>query len=143
MNQDSCVKIDLLAVKEGIRMAKGWYEGPAYEGYITGFLGPDPDALPDEEFNNELKEIIRTFWHPVGTASMSSRGAKYGVLDPDLKVKGVKGLRVADTSASVSVNLVRILAVVAGFELTVWWRLRSFASHMSLLRIPKPLCTSS
>jgi choline dehydrogenase len=45
----------LLAVEEGIRMAKQWYEGPAYEGYITGSLGPDPDALPEEEFNNELK----------------------------------------------------------------------------------------
>jgi choline dehydrogenase len=44
---------DLLAVKEG---AKRWYKGPAYEGYITGFLGPDPDALPEEEFNNALKE---------------------------------------------------------------------------------------
>jgi choline dehydrogenase-like flavoprotein len=57
---------------------------------------------------------------------MSPRGAKYGVLDLDLKVKGVKGLRVVDASAIVSVNLARIVAVVAGFELTVWWRLRSF-----------------
>jgi choline dehydrogenase len=97
---------DILAFKEGIRIAKRWFEGPAYEGYITGFLGPDPDALPEDEFENALKGRVSTWWHPVGTASMSPKGAKYGVLNPDLRVKGVKGLRVVDASAIVSVFIV-------------------------------------
>ena len=33
---------------------------------------------------------------------MSPLGAKYGVLDPDLKVKGVKGLRIVDASVVVT-----------------------------------------
>ncbi|KAJ7686500.1 alcohol oxidase [Mycena rosella] len=37
-------------------------------------------------------------FHPVGTASMSPMGAAYGVLDPDLRVKGLVGLRVVDIS---------------------------------------------
>ena len=37
--------------------------------------------------------------HGIGTATMSERGAKWGVLDPDLKVKGTTGLRVVDASA--------------------------------------------
>ncbi|RXW13839.1 hypothetical protein EST38_g12015 [Candolleomyces aberdarensis] len=90
---------DLLAFKEGARIAKRWYEGPAYEGYITGFLGPDPDTLSEREFDNALKAGASTWWHPVGTASISPKGAKHGVLDPELKVKGVKGLRVVDASA--------------------------------------------
>ncbi|KAJ2935799.1 hypothetical protein H1R20_g1296, partial [Candolleomyces eurysporus] len=90
---------DIEAIKEGVRLAKRWYDGPAYKGYITGFLGPDPDALPAEEFADQLKAAAGTFWHPVGTATISPKGAKHGVLDPDLKVKGVKGLRVVDGSA--------------------------------------------
>ncbi|KAJ2933016.1 hypothetical protein H1R20_g4081, partial [Candolleomyces eurysporus] len=90
---------DLLAFKEGIRIAKRWYEGPVYEGYITNFLGPDPDTLPEREFDNALRAGAGTWWHPVGTASISPKGAKHGVLDPELKVKGVKGLRVVDASA--------------------------------------------
>ncbi|KAF6757972.1 pyranose dehydrogenase [Ephemerocybe angulata] len=90
---------DLLAIKEGVRIAKRWYAGAAYEGYITGFIGPDPDVLPEKEFDDQLKASVGTFWHPVGTSSISPRGAKHGVLDPDLKVKGVKGLRVVDASA--------------------------------------------
>ncbi len=106
---------DLLAVKEGVCMIKRWFEGPAYEGYITGYLGPDPDTLPEKEFYDVVKELVGTAWHPVGTATISPKGAKHGVLDPDLKVKGVKGLRVVDGSAIVSVSLplFHILAIVA------------------------------
>ena len=38
-------------------------------------------------------------FHAVGTAAISRRGAPWGVLDPDLRVKGTKGLRVVDASA--------------------------------------------
>ena len=37
--------------------------------------------------------------HAVGTAAMSDRGAQWGVLHPDLGVKGTTGLRVVDASA--------------------------------------------
>jgi choline dehydrogenase-like flavoprotein len=39
--------------------------------------------------------------HIVGTAGMSPRGAHYGVVDPDLRVKGIAGLRVIDASVLV------------------------------------------
>ena len=41
----------------------------------------------------------RSEYHAVGTAAMSERGAQWGVLDPDLRVKGTTGLRVVDASA--------------------------------------------
>ncbi|KAJ2913538.1 hypothetical protein MD484_g6870, partial [Candolleomyces efflorescens] len=48
---------DLLAITEGIRIAKRWFEGPAYSEYITGFLGPDPDStLSEQEFEDAVKE---------------------------------------------------------------------------------------
>ena len=93
---------DIEAIKEGVRVAKRWYDGPAYKDYITGFLGPDPDTLPADQFANSLKAAAGTFWHPVSTASISPKGAKHGVLDPDLKVKRTRGLRVADAAIIVS-----------------------------------------
>ena len=38
-------------------------------------------------------------FHAVGTAAISQRGDSWGVLDPDLRVKGTEGLRVVDASA--------------------------------------------
>jgi choline dehydrogenase-like flavoprotein len=38
-------------------------------------------------------------WHAVGTASVSPRGAVWGVLDPDLTVKKTIGLSVVDAAA--------------------------------------------
>ncbi|KAG2005486.1 aryl-alcohol oxidase [Coprinopsis cinerea AmutBmut pab1-1] len=87
---------DILAFKESIRLAKRFYSGPAWEGYITGFNGPDPDTLSDEEFLKRVQESTGSFYHPAGVTKISPKGSKKGVLDPDLRVKGVKGLRVVD-----------------------------------------------
>ena len=43
--------------------------------------------------------VERSIFHAVGTAAISERGAPWGVLDPDLRVKGTKGLRVVDAGA--------------------------------------------
>lgn len=133
---------DILAFKEGVRIAKRWYAGPAYKDYITGFLGPDPDTLSEKEFDDQLKASAGTFWHPVGTASMSPRGAKHGVLDPDLKVKGIKGLRVVDASAIVSWQQSCVLCQVTEpiFCSPMFLRLIRRQRSTSL---PKELLTSS
>ena len=49
---------------------------------------------------SELTLLVgRSEFHAVGTAAISKRGAPWGVLDPDLRVKGTTGLRVVDASA--------------------------------------------
>jgi choline dehydrogenase len=95
---------DMQAITEGIRIAKRWYSGPAWDGFLTGFLGPDPDnsTQPRSEFENAFKASVDGFLHAVGTAAMSAPGSKKGVVDNKLKVKGVNGLRVVDASAIVS-----------------------------------------
>jgi choline dehydrogenase len=92
----------MAAIKEGIRIVKKFYSSAAWDGFITGFLGPDPDQLSNEEFEKIVRDNAVTFLHPVGTASMSSKTSKRGVVDPELKLKGATGLRIVDASVFVS-----------------------------------------
>jgi hypothetical protein len=46
-----------------------------------------------------------TFTHGVGSAAMSPRGASWGVVDPDFRVKGTSGLRIIDASVLVSTDI--------------------------------------
>lgn len=43
-------------------------------------------------------EIGTTIFHPVGTCAMGASSDPYAVVDPQLRVYGVAGLRIADAS---------------------------------------------
>ncbi|KAJ2919584.1 hypothetical protein MD484_g820, partial [Candolleomyces efflorescens] len=91
---------DLVALREGAHIAKKFFTAPAWAGFITTqSLGLDPDTTPPDVFDSFTRDFATSTLHPTGTAAMSARNAKNGVLDPDLRVKGVKGLRVVDASA--------------------------------------------
>ncbi|MFF2520735.1 GMC family oxidoreductase [Streptomyces liangshanensis] len=59
-------------------------------------LQPGPGVRTDEECAAYLRATVQPFWHPAGTCRMGSDAD--AVLDPDLRVNGVSGLRVADAS---------------------------------------------
>jgi len=57
----------------------------------------DPDTLTDEKLEAWVRLHAETLYHPVCTARMAKSPAE-GVVDAELRVFGVKGLRVADAS---------------------------------------------
>lgn len=112
---------DRAALIEGVRQTKRFYSGLAWDGYLTGFNGPDPDAdtspAGQEEFWDKIKADMNSFFHPCGTAAISPKGSGIGrgegVVDNVLKVKTVKGLRVADAAVIVSRNVARLLILIS------------------------------
>lgn len=59
-------------------------------------VAPGPDVHSDDELNAWIRETADTIFHPVGTCKMGVDDL--AVVDPELKVRGVEGLRVADAS---------------------------------------------
>ena len=70
-----------------------------------GWVQPEggEDMTPVERAELSLRRYSHTLYHPVGTARMGSDAGS--VVDPELRVRGVEGLRVAD--ASVIPSLIR------------------------------------
>jgi choline dehydrogenase-like flavoprotein len=65
--------------------------------------------------SNSLHSGRITVWHPVGSAAMTAKNAGFGVVNPDLTVKGVKGLRVIDASVFVSIQIPSSHQILIGF----------------------------
>jgi len=96
-------EIDLKVMREGIKDAFAFAAASAFDGYILEFNGPLNATFTDDAIDEWIRMTGYTAGHPVGTASMSASDAQYGVVNPDLRVKGVTGLRIVDASIFVSV----------------------------------------
>jgi choline dehydrogenase len=57
---------------------------------------PHPELTDDDELRDYIRETATTIYHPVGTCKMGVD--PLAVVDPQLRVYGVEGLRVADAS---------------------------------------------
>jgi choline dehydrogenase-like flavoprotein len=95
---------DIFTLKEAVKAVKRLVAVHAWDGYIVGPTGTPPlvNTSTDAGLEAYVRAGASTLLHPTGTAAMSPKGAHWGVVDPDLKVKGVEGLRIVDGSVLVS-----------------------------------------
>jgi choline dehydrogenase len=78
----------------GIEQARRFANSPEMMAFNGGEITPGPNASPDQ-----LTQFMRdqaTVWHPVGTCKMGQDD--WAVVDEQLSVRGIAGLRVADAS---------------------------------------------
>ncbi|RDX45571.1 alcohol oxidase [Lentinus brumalis] len=108
---------DIYALRTAIRAAARFLSAPTWEGFITGQAGPfaDVDLSSDDAVDTWARAQVSTIWHPVGTARMGACGDETSVVDPDLRVKGVEGVRVVDASVFPTIPAAHPQAVVYVF----------------------------
>ncbi|KAJ7680727.1 aryl-alcohol oxidase [Mycena polygramma] len=90
-------EVDISILREALKSALRFSTAPAWQDYVISPVGVNATST-DAELDTYIRENAGTVFHPVGTASMSPRGATWGVVDPDLIVKGLRGLRIVDLS---------------------------------------------
>jgi choline dehydrogenase len=83
---------------DGVRRARKILAAPAFEKYQSWEVGPGPDTQTDEAILAFIRKNSETIYHPVGTCKMGDISDVMTVVDSQLKVKGIKGLRVVDAS---------------------------------------------
>ena len=84
------------ATVTGLRWARRIAAQPALAALIDHELQPGPKAADDEALLRYARAAGTTIYHPVGTCRMGSD--LEAVVDPELRVVGVEGLRVIDAS---------------------------------------------
>ena len=99
---------DLRVMIGGVRMSRQFFATPSIAGWIDRELAPGIDSESDDEIGAYVRDTATTGYHPAGTCAMGPAGSPRSVVDPELKVVGVRRLRVADASimpTMVSVNI--------------------------------------
>ncbi|KAF8514943.1 aryl-alcohol oxidase-like protein [Hysterangium stoloniferum] len=91
-------EFDIFAIVQAIKDAAEFIKASPWEGFVKGPYGALANATTDEEKAEFARNFSATINHPGGGAAMSPSGAKGGVVDSKLLVKGVAGVRVVDAS---------------------------------------------
>lgn len=94
--------LDLLVLSEGVRYGNEIItQGAATKDIIKGSWPPElthHQHTSREDWVPYVKKEATTCYHAAGTCRMGKEGDEGAVLDAELRVRGVKGLRVADCS---------------------------------------------
>jgi len=88
---------DLATARRGVRLARRIYSTAPQASLVDREIAPGPAVESDADLDAYIRERAGVTQHPVGTCAMGV-GTR-AVLDPELRVRGVAGLRVADASA--------------------------------------------
>lgn len=93
-----------------VRSAFRFLTAPVWKGYVLEPFGGLANVTTDAQLDEYIRANAITTLHPTGSAAMTSPDASYGVVNPDLRLKGAQGIRIVD--ASVMVRLLHIFASV-------------------------------
>lgn len=87
---------DLEMMLECAKVSRTLLSQPAFDAYRGAPIYPERNDLSDSELIAYIRAKAETVYHPVGTCRMGSDDKS--VVDPQLRVRGVDGLRVVDAS---------------------------------------------
>ena len=89
---------DWVEFRKCIRLSREILHQPAMDPYRGPEIQPGDDATSDEAIDAFIREHAESAYHPCGTMRMGASDDPMAVVDPECKVIGAAGLRVADSS---------------------------------------------
>ena len=89
---------DLEDFRTAIRLTREVFGQEAMRPYVKSEIQPGDAVQSDAELDAFIREHVESAYHPCGTMRMGRRDDPMAVVDPECRVIGVEGLRVADSS---------------------------------------------
>jgi len=94
---------DIQPLIRALKIARAAFASAPFAPYNGVEVAPGADVTSDAALDAYIRETGYTVHHPVGTCRMGDVKGAMTVVDPQLRVKGIAGLRVADASVMPSV----------------------------------------
>lgn len=113
---------DVRTYIDGLKLARKIMQQPALAPFVVSEQRPGPAAASDDELLEYIRKTGQTSWHPISTCRMGNDPG--AVVDAELRVNGVTGLRVIDASimptmASCNTNAPAIMIGEKGADLVL------------------------
>jgi len=89
---------DLKVMRECVRLSREILAQPAFAPYRGDELLPGAKAQDEAAIDAFIRRKAESIYHPIGTCAIGRDGDPNAVVDPQLRVRGVEGLRVVDAS---------------------------------------------
>ncbi len=106
---------DIHTMREALKAGRRFLGANAWKDWIVAEYGASANATTDEAIDEYIRANALVVNHVSGTVAMGKSGSTdkgSGALNPDLTVKGVKGLRVVDASVFVcTISSFRVFVV--------------------------------
>ncbi|MEM6384618.1 MAG: choline dehydrogenase [Pseudomonadota bacterium] len=84
--------------RQAIRLTREIFEQEAFQDYAAGELFPGSDVVSDAQIDGFIRDHAESAYHACGTCRMGDTDDPGAVVDPQGRVIGVDGLRIADSS---------------------------------------------
>lgn len=89
---------DWIDFRTCIRLTREIFAQEAFAAFVGREITPGPDVQDDAALDGFIREAVESAYHPSGTCRMGAADDPMAVVDPQCRVIGVDGLRVADSS---------------------------------------------
>ena len=89
-------ELDRVGLRAAMRKGRAWMAAPPLAGIVGDEITPGVNVQSDDALIDWCRQYAETTYHPVGTCKMGQDDR--AVVDEQLRVRGIDGLRVADAS---------------------------------------------
>lgn len=89
---------DIEAFRACVRLSREIIAQPAMDEYRGEEIQPGNDVVTNEEIDAFVRESVESAYHPCGTCRMGAADDELAVVDSQMRVRGLEGLRVIDSS---------------------------------------------
>ncbi|MEU9468530.1 GMC oxidoreductase [Streptomyces avermitilis] len=83
---------------DGIKIAREIAKTEPLARWLKREVCPGPEITDDEELSAYARHVAHTVYHPAGTCRMGAASDEHAVVDPQLRIRGLDGIRIADAS---------------------------------------------